>query len=102
MKVNVPQTGRVGSRTIRIKYEENMCQNYHKIGQSRLDSSEMAVDPSFPAESKYQTLFHEIIHAVSDTYSCDLQEDNVDRLAEGLVGVLRYDFGIELDWKNIK
>lgn len=99
--MKVPQTIRVGSRTIAIKYEEGMCQNFQKIGQIRFDQSEMVIDPSMCDESKYQTLFHEIIHAVSDAYSCDISEDNVDRLAEGLVAVLKYDFGIELDWSKV-
>jgi hypothetical protein len=44
-----------------------------------------------------QTFWHETIHAISEHMGCDLTEENVDRLAEGLLQVFK-----QFGWKAIK
>jgi hypothetical protein len=42
-----------------------------------------------------QILLHEICHGINIIWGCDMEEDNVDRLAQGLLQVLKQ-FGLKL------
>ena len=42
----------------------------------------------------WQTLWHEILHAINDRMKCDLDENNIDRLATGINCVMQDNFNI--------
>jgi hypothetical protein len=41
------------------------------------------------------TFIHELLHAISTVYDCDLEEENIEPLAEGLYQVLKQ-FGLKM------
>lgn len=63
---------------------------------------EVWIDPDSPLSQKNETLLHEVLHLISMVFSCSLDEDNIDRIAEGYAELLFNNLGIELDWSDIE
>lgn len=42
-----------------------------------------------------EILLHELVHAVNTIWKCDVDEDNIERMAQGLLQVLKQ-FGLKL------
>ena len=102
MKVAIPKSVTVGSFDYRITYSPKLVYDHSKLGQCVTDSQLIKIEPDTTIETKNQALFHEIVHAINDVYNCELNEMNIDRIAQGITAVLKNDFKIELDWKEIK
>lgn len=102
MKVNVPQKIKIGAYDYRVVYTPDLVYDYKLLGQSLADKQLIKIEPNTTQQTNDVTLGHEIIHAISEIYNCDLDEKNIDRLAQGWIAVLRDSFGIEFDWSEIK
>lgn len=46
-----------------------------------------------------QTLLHEVFHQINFVWKCDLDEENIERLSQGMLQVI-HQFGIHLVFKN--
>ncbi len=101
MKVKISEQVRIGSFDFLIKYVAGLASDYKLLGQTIVDRQLIKIDPNTTCQTKGITFFHELFHSVSDVYGCDLSEENIDRLAHGLLSVLERDFGIEFDWSLI-
>ena len=55
-----------------------------------------------PLLERNQTLLHEVFHIISESFRCSLDEDTVERLANGMGEFLFDNLGIEFDWGDIK
>ena len=44
-----------------------------------------------------EVLIHEILHQIDVVWKCDIDEDNIERLSQGLLQVLKQ-FGVSLVW----
>ena len=85
----------VGYRTYLKTDEGGMgCINHRK--------EQILIDPAYPEADKNVTIWHEAIHKITREYGCRLEDDNIDRLAEGIVAILEKDFGVKFDWSDIK
>ena len=101
IEIEIPKQIKIGAYNYRITYVPNLAYDYKLLGQSLADKQVIKVDPDTTDETKNVTLWHEIVHAISDVFSCELDERNVDRIAQGVAALLRDSFGLELDWTNI-
>ena len=102
MKVKVPENIAVGSFDYKIVSVPNLANDYKLLGQSLADSQVIKIEADSTPQTKAQVLFHEMVHAISDVYNCELEEKNIDRIAQGIASVLARDFGIELSWEDIE
>jgi len=102
MIVKVPRKITVGAYDITIAYVSKLCCDYKLLGQAITDRQLIKLEPDTSGQTNAVTLFHEITHAINDSYSCELDEHNIDRIAHGIVSILVKDFGIELDWSDIR
>ncbi len=60
------------------------------------------IETSVPLSIRNQTLLHEVIHIVDRVYVCRMDEDDLERLSNGLSELLFDNLGIELDWSEIE
>ena len=62
---------------------------------------DVKVRDNLPASRKNVTFLHEGLHLINIIFSCDLREETVEKLSEGLGQLLFSNMGIELDWSGI-
>ena len=102
MKVKIPRKVKIGAYDYTIKFVPNLVYDHKLLGQSLSDKQEIRIEPKTTKQTNAVTLWHEIIHAINGVYSCEIDESNTDRIAQGIAAILQSDFGIEFDWSNIK
>ena len=100
MKVKVPEQIKVGSLVYNIVLTDNLGRDYRLLGQCLTDEGVIKIDSVSSKQVKAISLLHELVHAISDTYSCELDEKDISRLAHGLADVLKGSFDIEFDWEG--
>ena len=103
MEIKIPKTiSGGGIHSYRIGYKTNLKVDEGATGFLNHRKQVIAIDPAFPELERGVTFWHEALHKVSGEYSCNLDEDDTDRLAEGIVAILVKDFGIKFDWSDIE
>ena len=60
------------------------------------------IDPDEKEMVRLVTLYHEIIHCICDVERLKIPDEDIDRIAHCLARIFRDDFGIELDWEDIR
>ncbi len=98
MKIKVPRQIKVSSMVYDVILTDSLEKDYKLLGQCLTDTGVIKVDSKSKLQVKDATLLHEIIHAISDVYRCDLEESNIERIAHGLADVLKNSFGVEFEW----
>jgi len=101
MKIKVKKLYTIGAFIYKLIYMPNLTSHHNLLGQTLSDSQLLKVDPSSTPQTKLVTLWHEKIHGINDVYNCELSEQNIDRLAHGVVSILVNDYGLEFDWSEI-
>ena len=102
MKIKIPREVKVGSYDYKIIKVPKLASDYKLLGQSITDSQLIKIEPDVTDQTKNQAFWHEVVHAIADVYNCELDEPNVDRIAQGVSAVLKDRFGIEFDWSEIE
>lgn len=59
------------------------------MGHCDVDKQLIAVRDGQPLESEQDCLLHEVIHAISDSMGANMREAQVEKLATGLLAVLK-------------
>lgn len=77
---------RIGPMRYAVKDVEGLAERGY-IGQCNSVSCEIHLEPTQHPAKKRATLFHEILHAVSDTYDIKLTERQVNLLEAGLLNL---------------
>lgn len=101
MKVKVPTEINLGSYQYAVRFWRRMIYDHGLLGQSLTDCQLIKVEYDSNPQTMAVTFWHEIFHAVKHTYGCEIDENDADRLAHGIVQVLQ-SMGIELDWEEIE
>ena len=102
MKIKVPKQITVGSMTYGIVLTPNLEKHHHLLGQCLTDEGLIKIEPHSRADVRDQSLMHELVHAINDIFMCKLDEDNIERIAQGLTATLKRDFCVEFDWSLIE
>jgi len=102
MIIKVPKEIKVSSHAYQIVFKPNLKIDDGFQGTVQHRTQVIEIEPLTSLDFLLVTLLHEIIHIISTVYSLHLEEDAVDRLAEGLAQGLLESFGLELDWSDIK
>lgn len=101
MKVKVPKQIKIGSHTYAVMYRYHLGKDEGFRGTIEHRPQEIHIDPINPLSQRNVTLLHECIHLITTVWSVGLDDDAIDRIAEGLGELLYNNFGIELDWSDI-
>ena len=102
MKVHVPKTIKIGLYPYTVESIPHLKLNDGVWGSSNHVRREIKVDSNLGLLERNQTLMHEVIHVISENFRCLLDEDNVERLANGIGELLFDNLGIEFDWSLIE
>ena len=102
MKVKVPREIKSGPYPYSITLSPDLKLNEGCWGTTHYVRRVVRIDSGLPLIERNQTLLHEVLHVISSTYQCALDEDNVERIANGLSEFLFNNLGIELDWSGIE
>ncbi len=101
MKVKVPNEIRIGAYKYKVEFNSHLCYDSNWAGSCCHREAKIVVDSLGSRQTLDITLIHEILHMIDKNYSIHIEEDNIDRIACGIMEFLT-SLGIELDWSNIK
>ena len=102
MIIKIPKIVRIGSCVHDVSQKRNLKLVEGCWGVTRRVVSTITVDADLPPAHKANTFLHEVMHMIDMEYSCGLDEDNIERIANGLFVLLADNLGIELDWGDIQ
>jgi len=101
MKVSVPDEIKIGSFRYAIRLFPKVYRDHSLLGQHMADDLLVKVSSEIEGDVRNEAFWHELLHGISLTYKCGLEEENVDRIAQGINQVMQ-SFGIELDWSDLE
>ena len=102
MKVKIPKVARIGAFDYSVKLVPNLADDFKLLGQSITDKQEIRIEPNTTEGTKLVTFWHEVVHGISDVYGCSLDEENTNRIAQGISAILQKNFNIEFDWSEVE
>ena len=102
MKIKVPKRIKLGAYCYDLGYESNLATDKHFCGTIRFQRLKINIEPNMPESVKNVTLLHELFEGISDMYRCGLEDENCERLAQGMADFLFNSLGIEFDWSLIQ
>ena len=102
MKVKVPKRIKIGINTYSVSFLADEVLNDNEFGACWHRKQYITVDPSSHPTQRYTTFLHELIHLIEKSYVFRIEDDNVDRIAQGMGEFMRDNLGIEFDWGDIK
>ena len=102
MKVKIPKEIKIGVYPYRVIPTPHLKLNKGNWGTTNHTEKTIVLDSALPSLELNQTLIHEVLHIISVVFMCSLDEDNVERLANGMGEFLFDNLGIEFDWSDIR
>lgn len=102
MIVKVPGEIKIGIYPYTLEAVKDLKLKQGSWGVTNLVTKEIRIDSNLPQIELNQTLIHEVLHIISANYQCALDEDNVERIANGLSEFLFDNLGIEFDWSGVE
>ena len=103
MKVKIPKEIRLLTHTYKIRSNTMETREHGALAMSRHYHQDIIIDKrSFPPSEYEQSFLHELLHVVERHFSMSFDDNDIDRLAEGIAAILFDGLGIELDWSEIK
>ena len=102
VKIKIPNKVKIASHEYRIEFNPLLWHEEGLKGCANHIKQKIQVDPVLAPSQKLTTLLHEINHIISEVYRCKLDEDEIDKMAQGMAELLVDNWGIELDWSDIK
>ncbi len=97
MKVKVSQCVEVGSQKFKVKYTPNLKVDQDWRGSADQRTGIIEIDPCCGV-GKDAVLMHELLHPIVWEYQINISEDDIMRLANGLIAL----FDIEFDWADME
>ena len=98
IKVKIPKEIKIGIYPYKIDLVPNLKLNKGSWGTTNHTEKTIVLDSGLPPLELNQTLIHEVVHIISENFRCLLDEDNVERLANGIGELLFDNLNIEFNW----
>ena len=102
IKVKVPKVIKIATHQYRVEFNPLLWHEENLKGCANHLKQKIQVDPVLAPSQRLVTLLHEINHIISDVYRCKLDEDEIDKVAQGYADLLVNNLGIEFDWSLVK
>lgn len=92
----IPEEIVIGPNRYAVEFVERLESDDHRrlTGQIDYSALKIRIDPAPELNRQVITLFHEIVHGIDEVYGLDLAEEDVDRMANGIVDVLQRNPGL--------
>jgi len=101
MNIKVPKKIKICAHTYDTKFILNLILDdrtdamvHHRLGYIGVDSTRTGT-------MRDEAYLHEVFEIINRLWNCQLEHDNMDRLAEGFLVFLQ-ELGITLDWSEIE
>ena len=101
MKVKIPNTIKIATHSYKVVFDANLRHDEASYGQVNHREQIIRLEASIPPSLRDQTLIHEIVHIVDRVYVCRMDEDDLERLSNGIAELLFNNLGVEFDWSFI-
>ena len=101
MKVKVPKEIKIATHPYKVAYDSHLRHDEACYGQVNHRNQKINIELSVPLSVKNQTLIHEIVHIVDKVYVCRMDEDDLERISNGMAELLFNNLNIEFDWSEI-
>jgi len=102
MKVVIPRQIKMASHTYGIELNRVKCSGAGTIGLCNHLEQKIYIDDISAKSQLDQALLHEIMHMIERFFVVRIDDNDIDRIAEGLAILLFDNFGIEFDWGLVK
>ena len=99
MKIKVPTEIQIGCHKFGVFLKDKTIPE--DDGNINYLLQDVKVRDNLPTSRKNVTFLHEGLHLINIIFSCDLREETVEKLSEGLGQLLFSNMDIELDWSGI-
>ena len=101
VSIIIPEIIKLGAHSYRLSFDPHLWQDEDKSGLTHHRLQEINIELAVPPSNRDETLLHEVLHIIDLLYRCRLNEDDIERLAQGLADFLFNNLEITLDWSNI-
>ncbi len=101
MKISVPARVEYSAQWYGVSYKKHMRTDDHLTGCLNCRTRKVEIDPDETKEERDLSFVHENLHIIDIKYKTGLDEDNIERLSNGLMELFK-NLGIELDWSGVK
>ena len=101
MKLVIPPEIKIGINRYQVTFKPHLNVDEHRTGSVNFRTGLIEIEPAMMESVRVVSLLHELIHAISYSYSLSFDDADIDRLAEGLAELLVNNWGIEFDWRKI-
>lgn len=100
-RIKIPKVIKLGIYPYKVTYQSNLKMDDGYAGVVNHRKLLIEIDPVQAKVHKDETLIHEVVHIIGNIHSIHLQEDDVDRIAQGMSEFLFNVLEVELDWSCI-
>ncbi len=101
MEIKVPSRVKISGHEYTVVFRKNLHVDEDYTGLCLRRKQRLEIEPMQAESEKCVTLYHEIMHMINHIYGCDLEEKNIDRIAQGLTDFQRNNLHIEWNWNDI-
>ena len=101
MKVKLLPKYRMGIHTYSLSLDRNIRTDDADIGQVSHREQTIKIWTDAPLSRKNETLVHEVIEIGKFMYRVQIDDADIDRVAECVCEFLMNNLGIEFDWSDI-
>lgn len=101
MKVKIPRQIKLGTHCYKIRYNPMLWHIESLKGSANHITQIIEIDPVLAPSQQLVTLLHEINHIINDNFRCKLDDDEIDKMAQGVAELLVNNFGLSFDWSDI-
>jgi len=102
MRVKVPKTIKIGTHTYTIKFNHHLRSDDNKYAEVNHRTQAIDIWADAAVSLKNESLLHELIHIGEFIYRVEINDADVDRLAETVAEFLFNNLDIELDWSDVE
>lgn len=100
-QVVLPNVITIGSYDYTIKLNRELLNDHDLLGQIVYRDQIIKIEESSSEQTRHQAFWHEVVHGINDAYSCGLDETTTDRMAHGILQVMK-SLDIGLNWSGIE
>lgn len=102
MKVPIPKEIKCGAHVYKVFYDTDILLDRHNVGMAYHDDHLIGIESRLKETTKDQCFLHELLEVIKRIYGVHMEHEDIDRVAEGFLDILRNGFHIEFDWSEIK
>ena len=103
MKVKIPREIKLLTHTITVKFDPKAVYSAGTCGITKHIYKEIILDNyNLPKSELDQVFLHEYLHVVERHFAVKLDDNDIERISEGLANFLFNNLGIEFDWSDIQ